>query len=574
MTIRIALTSIAREMLNPRFVFAGLLLAACPAWGALDEKEEDALAILLDPHAGSNQKLDAISVLAQAGRDEHDRVTFALTRQCHFDMQPVRDLAKKALGYYVGDRDADRLIASHFPRTGDFLADFTEATKGLKDAESVSQLLVSNRAATARDAMRTLAGCAVASPRHLPSITEGQKMRLVGHLERIDFVDPSVRREVLTLVDQLDPLREAALPLMLRAADDSDSEIQQFVRRLPLSDSTMPRHEIFVATIVHAVSNSDRRIAAAAAGLISKIPRASIQKQTTQLVASITTAAACGNINQIALLGQCNIPRTEFIEAVFNRYSFAAGNNERPFLLIAIRLASVEGEVEDSPRFLEVWNHLITDNDEAALAAATELYNSPKLRTYAIGRMVASIKAGRPISPQVIKAFNPDPESFSRQLLESLRGVDSATCRVAIKALLVTGIKGDAASDALNLLLRNPDNEIRHGAANLLNTPQAIARARVPDLLSDLRSNELITRQRAARQLDELNIEPKEITSALIRAVEAGNFAAREGLLAALDTANSTGKNPLDLLNQVAKADDANDTPRAYARAALREVKP
>jgi len=187
--------------------------------------------------------------------------------------------------------------------------------------------------------------------------------------------------------------------------------------------------------------------------------------------------------------------------------------------------------------------------------------------------MIVSIKAGRPLSADVLKAFNPDPESFSHRLIEPLGGQPSIA-RAAIRALLVTGIKGDGIRAALTPLLRSLDGEIRHGAGELLNTPEAIARARVPDLISDIRSNTLATRQRAARQLDELGIEPKEITSALVRAVESGNFAAREGLIAALDAANSSGKNPLDLLNQLAKADDADAKPRAYARAALREIKP
>jgi len=182
-----------------------------------------------------NQKIDAIGVLGAGTRDEYDRITFALVRQCHFDMQPVRDLAKAALAQLCRERDIDQMIASHFPHTGDFLGDFTDATKGFNTAQGVAEFLVDKHADVAQTAVRMLASCAVAFPKHLASIREGLRIRLVGHLERIDFVDPTVRREVLILVEQLDPIREAALPLILRAMDDSDAEVQKFVQRLGIA---------------------------------------------------------------------------------------------------------------------------------------------------------------------------------------------------------------------------------------------------------------------------------------------------------------------------------------------------
>jgi len=47
---------------------------------------------------------------------------------------------------------------------------------------------------------------------------------------------------------------------------------------------------------------------------------------------------------------------------------------------MALRLAGAEGELEDSPRLREVWDHLAADADERTSHAAAELYNTPKLR--------------------------------------------------------------------------------------------------------------------------------------------------------------------------------------------------
>jgi hypothetical protein len=68
-----------------------------------------------------------------------------------------------------------------------------------------------------------------------------------------------------------------------------------------------------------------------------------------------------------------------------------------------------------------------------------------------------------------------------------------------------------------------------------------------------------------------VNLEPKEVTAALVRATESGNYAARQGLIAALDLANTENQNPLELLKKTA-ADQTSSAARAFARAALREI--
>ena len=73
-------------------------------------------------------------------------------------------------------------------------------------------------------------------------------------------------------------------------------------------------------------------------------------------------------------------------------------------------------------------------------------------------------------------------------------------------ALVVTGIQGDAAKSELERLLRDRDADVRRSAALLLDTPQAQARVRVPDLLERIKTGSLGDRQVAAR--GEVQIKP------------------------------------------------------------------
>jgi hypothetical protein len=99
---------------------------------------------------------------------------------------------------------------------------------------------------------------------------------------------------------------------------------------------------------------------------------------------------------------------------------------------------------------------------------------------------------------------------------------------------------------------------------------------RLSALLKDLRGNSPTLRLTAARQLDELGIEPKALTAALVRAIERRDMPVREGLLLALERAHASGHDALEMLKLLADTDDAADNAagptRAYARAALREI--
>lgn len=236
------------------------------------------------------------------------------------------------------------------------------------------------------------------------------------------------------------------------------------------------------------------------------------------------------------------------------------------------RTAGPNSEFKDSPAFRRLLADLLESSNERTAIAAAALVNTPISRSAALAAIVESVTSGTALSGKILKALNPDVQEVSRALTEFLSNRDLKTRRAAIQTLLATGIKGDEIRSALTPLLRIADPEIRNSAAALLNTPQALARSRVPDLIADIRSNSLSARQLAARQLDELSVEPKPITSALIQAVESGDFAARIGLLSAIDTANTQNANSLELLKNAARPQNPDAPARAYARAALHKI--
>jgi hypothetical protein len=184
--------------------------------------------------------------------------------------------------------------------------------------------------------------------------------------------------------------------------------------------------------------------------------------------------------------------------------------------------------------------------------------------------LYSSIAAGQPQSPQVLQALNLDGARVCEQMAQILRNLKTPRS-AALQTVAYTGLHGPEIRPALEPLLGDADGAVRLAAVEPLERKDVIARMRVPAILRDLRSDDIDRRMIAARLLDELGVEPKEITAALHRAVDRRDMPAREGLIAALESAHATRRNTLDVLHQT--ADQQTDlTPRAYARAALREV--
>ncbi|HSI32246.1 MAG TPA: hypothetical protein VK986_01545, partial [Tepidisphaeraceae bacterium] len=101
-------------------------------------------------------------------------------------------------------------------------------------------------------------------------------------------------------------------------------------------------------------------------------------------------------------------------------------------------------------------------------------------------------------------------------------------------------------------------------------TDDARRAAAGPGVLRDLRATDPAVRSKAAHLAHRLKLAQPAVTAALVKAVDAGDMAAREGLVLALERAAAGGGSAADVL---AVADEEKDgTKRAYLRAARRAV--
>lgn len=568
----------ARALLSRRPTFARQLAAAsalllcvaqiCAASPATDE----AVGTLIDPRAGSNQKLSAITILQESGfapeTAEGSAMIWALTRQAHHDMPPVRQHARALLARWLGEKETEKLLAEFFIPDQGFYDDFELAMQGWPDATGLAQALGSNQSLYRRRAMDRLADLALRDYRHLPSLDAALKARLVAHLEHFDRLEPSVRHETLMLIDQLGAGRAAIVPLIFRAADDPMVSLRLF-KRFSLMDPQLPEHRAIVTAIAAHLTDADPN----KAGLANAYLRRATPEEVRPLVAAeVAAAAARQDLKAVELLEVNQIDPALFAQEIVRRFNKADNPRARAGLLKAMHLAGADRQIENHPQFRDTLLLLLASDDRNLSIAAAQIFVGANAQPMAIDSVVAAIKAGKTVFPEVITTLKPDPEQFSGRLLELLHSDKASVRRAAAIALSASGLKGDSVRLAIQPLLRDPDNEIRQTAARVLNTPDAIARAQIPDLIDRLRSDAPHDRHVAALQLQNLDIEPKAFTRALLRAVEDGDFAARLGLVQALEVANAAGGDPLEVLRTMAGDQKLEKDARAFARAALREV--
>jgi hypothetical protein len=565
-------------MMIRRFLIAMSVMTAVKASAVtfLTDEQSQAILTLWNQHAGSNQKIAAIRTLMDArfkpGSDNGVRVVNALARQAHFDMPPVRHFARFALAKMVGVSYASDVIIDVLPGSvvaepSDVVLDFRLANDGWNAPPDLAESLAGDKTDARQAAIKTLAKLATEHPKHLPFLEVQLKNRLTRHLERIDRLEPSMRRYMLVLIEQLEPDSVVARPILLRALIDKDMEVRKIIARFYDADDKRPEHQAVVNAFVTGLLDPDKKISAAYAKWTPLIP----DDSTKLSIAHAVAVAATAHVDQVALLAEYEISTRVFTSVVTSELEHVTVDSERLALLQALRRAGAKAEFDDSPVFAGVLARLLRNPDESISLPTAALFTTPKAQELAQQILLASIRKTKAFPPPVIKALKVDVETLSRGAVEYLAADDVPARRAALETLNATGIKGGAIRAALTPLIRNADPQIRHSAAQLLNTPEALSRAKVPDFLNEIRANSLSARQLAARQLDELGVEPKEVTYALVRAVESGDYAARQGLLTALDDANARTQNPLDLLNKTA-ASDKPSAARAFARAAMHEI--
>jgi hypothetical protein len=275
---------------------------------------------------------------------------------------------------------------------------------------------------------------------------------------------------------------------------------------------------------------------------------------------------AMGNMRARLLLGSWNADRTRFAKAVIEQTADVPE-------YYRVRIGDLIQSLSVGPyEAAGVATRLLGDAHEPLsehIATLIDAADPARIDRYAM--LDATITSGTALSGNVLKLLNLDATKACNHIAPLLR-IQQPTVRLAaVAALKMTGLKGTLIKPALEPLLDDPSDAVRLAAAEFLDRKEVIARIQVPSLLRELRSDNIERRMIAARQLDALGVEPKEITAALLRAVDRRDMPAREGLVAALEIAHAQRKTTLEMLAQAA-GQEANSTSRVYARAALREV--
>jgi hypothetical protein len=218
---------------------------------------------------------------------------------------------------------------------------------------------------------------------------------------------------------------------------------------------------------------------------------------------------------------------------------------------------------------------LLTSKDSELRRLAASFVAADHNRCDPMRVVQACIDTGLPLARDTLESMELDLTTVCDKLATILQSPNTIPiARVAAtQTLKLIGLHGNAIWNLANSLLYDDDEEVRYVAGELFNRQDIMNRARIPAILRDLRNDSLTRRMTAANQLESLGVEPKEITAALIRAVQQGDMPAREGLLRAIDRAYTARANSLDTLKKLAADPDEHDPKsRAYARAALRAV--
>ncbi|HSI35398.1 MAG TPA: hypothetical protein VK986_17590 [Tepidisphaeraceae bacterium] len=222
---------------------------------------------------------------------------------------------------------------------------------------------------------------------------------------------------------------------------------------------------------------------------------------------------------------------------------------------------------------------LMSDGDPGVRLSAAMAAGVDPLKSQAVVAVQTLLEEGKPIGVGPLRALNVRSDGLAKLAGERLLGPDASkdgksskdAKRAALEVLAVLGTSDAAVRAELERrYLRGPGAEERALAAEALGTDEARRTARLPSLLAELRGPSPEGRARAARELQSLGFASPAVSAALIKAVDAGDFAAREGLAIALQTAWERDVQA----EQVLAAADAekDETKRAYLRAARRAV--
>ena len=251
------------------------------------------------------------------------------------------------------------------------------------------------------------------------------------------------------------------------------------------------------------------------------------------------------------------------------RAALAVGAGPRVPLAVRAWIArAVVGPPDGGERLAKLLTH--DDPDVRKIAATVAGAGGQALD--AEPALVWAIKLGRPIGVDVVAALRVTPsDSLKKQLVAYLDGTSLPLRRSALEVIAATGVADDALRATLRTkFLRSADAAERDLAAAGIGTDDARRVARIPSLIAELRGHSPERRARAARELQSIDAAAPAVSRALLKAVDAGDFAVREGLVIALQAA---WERDVPAEQVLAGADAEPDAARrAYLRAARRAV--
>ncbi|HYE21128.1 MAG TPA: hypothetical protein VEA69_21960 [Tepidisphaeraceae bacterium] len=223
--------------------------------------------------------------------------------------------------------------------------------------------------------------------------------------------------------------------------------------------------------------------------------------------------------------------------------------------------------------------HLLADRDPQVRLSAAMAAGVDPLKSGAALAVNKLLDEGTPVGVAPLRALNVKSEWLVKFASERLLGPDALkdgkgskdAKRAALEVLAVLGTSDATVRAELERrYLRGPGADERALAAEALGTDDARRAARLPSLIAELRGPSPEGRARAARELQSLGAASPAVSAALLKAVDAGDFAAREGLAVALQTA---WERDVPAEQVLADADaEKDEATRAYLRAARRAI--
>ncbi|HYE21131.1 MAG TPA: hypothetical protein VEA69_21975 [Tepidisphaeraceae bacterium] len=218
----------------------------------------------------------------------------------------------------------------------------------------------------------------------------------------------------------------------------------------------------------------------------------------------------------------------------------------------------------------QVFAEAVASGDEASADAIAYLAALAPERLGTRDALLAAAARGVMPSTRALELLAPKGAAADG-VAKALGSTDPGTREVSLRLLTLIGRDRPETRAAVEPFLRSAIDRERELAAEVLGTDDARRTAAGPGVLRDLRAGDPAVRSKAAHLAHRLGLDRPAVTAALVKAVDSGDMATREGLVLALERAAAArAGSAVDVL---ATADEEKDvTKRAYLRAARRAV--